>query len=715
MRIERVELLNFGRYESAKFKFGAGMIGVFGPNGSGKTTVLNGIYGCLTNDFQRFGSRSKDTVIRDTADSDAESYVSIEATHNDQKFSLTRWLRPAKSELRLYGSKKAITKATDIQTMIEELLGGNRQLLDNYIFVDQGALYAFLSQAPAERSKTFQHLCQTTKATQIYDEVKQTLDTLAPLANFDGLDNLKADKARLVDATRELERTEDGISRFESSLLAEERVAKYEKQLARYAQYRLLRTRRGELAGEISGLQSKRDLAYESKSHAAGLLRMATEHECDTEEAATGAAVVLAALAKNEAVEKQRKALQRRLDDATAHKPQPSKKPDGETDGKDASSALSDLARQHTSDSELLGAFDRDGVTKCPTCGTSVKNLTKQIDSARERESMFDSKVAALHKRMAAAAEYDGRQKQYEQAARERDLEIRSLKQQLQDLDRIAGPSGSRDKTSLQADVDAATDARRMRREAEELLSENSRAFGKLDAQLQAVKAELKRCDEALEGGCISSSEKESIEAKLCDHRSSAAKLAELRATRKAQLAIKKDLKERVVAARARLSQTKRARKLVKHLEEVRLVCKHDAWPRVVAQNYLELLEVDINRVLKTKLGDPFMVKAQDGLSFDVTFPGRPPRPAEVNLSGGQKVVFALAFRQAINSLFASEIGLLCLDEPTVFLDDNNIACLQDALNGMANDARSRGCQVIVITHEDRLRPAFDQLVEMEV
>ena len=83
-------------------------------------------------------------------------------------------------------------------------------------------------------------------------------------------------------------------------------------------------------------------------------------------------------------------------------------------------------------------------------------------------------------------------------------------------------------------------------------------------------------------------------------------------------------------------------------------------------------------------------------------------------MSGGEKVILALAFRIAVNSLFASDLGLLCLDEPTAGLDDDNMQCLEKALARLKDLSSERGLQCIIVTHEsERLARLFDNVIRI--
>jgi exonuclease SbcC len=167
----------------------------------------------------------------------------------------------------------------------------------------------------------------------------------------------------------------------------------------------------------------------------------------------------------------------------------------------------------------------------------------------------------------------------------------------------------------------------------------------------------------------------------------------------------------RMHTAEVRAEQAANDAEFVEHLDTVRAVLHRDSLPKLVAQNYLELLELDMNEILESFSTD-FRVSARDGLGFIADFPDGRSQPVP-RLSGGQKVILALAFRIAVNSLFAADLGVITLDEPTAYLDDENIDCLDTALSRLRSLSESRGLQCILITHEKGLGHLFDHVVQL--
>lgn len=80
-------------------------------------------------------------------------------------------------------------------------------------------------------------------------------------------------------------------------------------------------------------------------------------------------------------------------------------------------------------------------------------------------------------------------------------------------------------------------------------------------------------------------------------------------------------------------------------------------------------------------------------------------------LSGGQKIALAVAFRFAVYMMFAGKLGLLSLDEPTAYLDDETIARFADLLGKIREIAANMGVQILLATHEHGVMGSVDQTI----
>jgi len=157
----------------------------------------------------------------------------------------------------------------------------------------------------------------------------------------------------------------------------------------------------------------------------------------------------------------------------------------------------------------------------------------------------------------------------------------------------------------------------------------------------------------------------------------------------------------------AGLSKVRATRAL---MEEARGVLHRDCLPAVAARAFLTSLNQSLAKQLH-EFSAEFAARINDDLSFDCIFDGNV--VSARRLSGGQKVTLAIATQFALYDLLAENLGILVLDEPSVYLDTDHIDCLTDLLEKVKTRAVSTGLQVIVVTHEDRLKRVFDKAIEL--
>jgi DNA repair exonuclease SbcCD ATPase subunit len=82
-------------------------------------------------------------------------------------------------------------------------------------------------------------------------------------------------------------------------------------------------------------------------------------------------------------------------------------------------------------------------------------------------------------------------------------------------------------------------------------------------------------------------------------------------------------------------------------------------------------------------------------------------------LSGGERCCASLSFLVAVNRQFAGRVGFLVLDEPTYGLDADHINTLAKLFLEIQKYATSTGLQIIVVTHEERLKLGFSNIISV--
>jgi ABC-type glutathione transport system ATPase component len=132
----------------------------------------------------------------------------------------------------------------------------------------------------------------------------------------------------------------------------------------------------------------------------------------------------------------------------------------------------------------------------------------------------------------------------------------------------------------------------------------------------------------------------------------------------------------------------------------------------------MEDLTSMVNSFLQ-RLNAPFAALASTtDLGYRCPFiDGRPmpkdgPPDAE-ELSGGQKVLLAISFRLASYCMFANKQGILTLDEPTVYLDADNVSNFCNLLGKIKEVAQALDLQLFISTHERAVIPFCDSVIDL--
>ena len=172
-------------------------------------------------------------------------------------------------------------------------------------------------------------------------------------------------------------------------------------------------------------------------------------------------------------------------------------------------------------------------------------------------------------------------------------------------------------------------------------------------------------------------------------------------------------------AARRRLAEEKkvlqeadRAKKVLETLGAVRNAFHRDAVQRAVRSygasqindrllGYLAIFNLPYKPVFDEE-GLMKFTDAQSGTEHEFS-----------KLSGGQQKLTALAYRLALMQMFAGNVRVAILDEPTYGVDRNNLEMMAESFRSLSEYAGQRGLSIFVATHEEALFPAFDQMIQL--
>src|SRR5215468_6184455 len=177
MQITAVELENIKNYEEATFNLGPGITAIHGPNGSGKTTILEAISWALFDylaykkeDFLKRGTKRGSVRVSFESSLDGREYTVYRDTANgyyiydpvtkfrlvEQKSQVAAWLR----------EHMGVDATTDMRSLFTSAIG-----------VPQGTFTVDFAEQPAKRKVEFDRVLRV-------DEYQRSADDLITLVRF---------------------------------------------------------------------------------------------------------------------------------------------------------------------------------------------------------------------------------------------------------------------------------------------------------------------------------------------------------------------------------------------------------------------------------------------------------------------------------------------------------------------------------------------------
>ncbi len=708
MRLRNLRLQNYCQHKSFNADFDSGITGIFGGNGSGKSNLLKAIYITLTNDFTRNpGTRLQS--IRDNTPPDEPSFISADWEHTTP-FRRVVSLQPDRHELWLPDQKKPMTSAKEIQKHIEKTIGLNRQLLDNYVFIDQRKLTEPLKAGPADRSAIFAHLCRTVICNKLYDDLGEEFSTEQKLIVTIDQEMLDNARKQIGFEKKEVLRLAAAAAKLREAQLTEKQVAAQEALLESRQTYKTAKETYADARSKLLTARDELALAREKAAKASAKQQAVGAALAAKKQAAKTARARLTELAALEVTYSRRvtvKAALQTIKDALAAATPPDP-PDNYKDYAGNKRELQRLSDELRDAERIVAALDEDGDKPvCGSCGSPIKNAAKFKKTVEEHPPV----IKKLQGWVTATEAWQKRQQEFDTRQAQRHDRAAALNQELATLaDVDYDPQEAETCQTVIDDYDSADDSVAG---LDKALAELTKKVSQLEAKeglLLPVYRKAKAKYKALVKPDLTRLKRARI--RLRRHNDAAAELQELASAQKlaeTRQKAQEEVRDRLLA-RKELSAD--AESWCQDLGELRQIFHRDRLPKAVHESYLGKIADSINKNLE-EYGDPFRVVPADNLSFRY----KKRRGVERDiawLSGGELAVLALAFQFAVAQIFAKDLNMCVLDEPTDGMDKTNLACFERALVGISLKARAQGHQIIIVTHDVRLERVFDRLIRIE-
>ena len=707
MQLLRLEVNNWCQHRSRVCTFTRGLVAIIGKIGSGKSNLLGAICWLLTGENPNAGVKADN--VSQLSSEEEPANATLEFEHGGHIIVITRHLLPEKEQATLFvDGVEAARGDKAVTAYVERILGIDSKFISRFVIVAQNEIFSFIEDGAAEVDKFFQKLFGTATAEKCQDIISKQLNKLIIPEVIESSAQLKLQLAGLDDKIDQFNEQIDALPSVEDFLTQQN------------AQQKLLQdwNAKEQLAGELrvaeqKALELDRQLGKvneECASYAADVAALKDAID-GKQDAHTNAKVALGHLNTYHQLLKVKEKAARRLAeivDLRSQQPEPAAVTDDERQA--AINEQQRIAADITQAKKFIAAFAETNLANCPTCHTPTANLAEPLANAKNDLPRLEQEFAAAAQKVSSLTQALAQRQAWDKRMAELNAEEKQLVTSTQNLSSISVPAASEEELTR-----AVSDYENLQTALNELIplaqTANERRAN-LSGAAEAINDQKHKLAEAIKNLTVTRAESELAQNTLNDLRQQLVRRQNLE-NEKTQLDIERArFIDKLTAAETDEQKAVTLRQWSDVAETARTALK--SAPRLVAARNLQRLETAINELLQV-FGVDFLVKAATDSSpaFIAEFFDGRKQPAK-RLSYGQKTVLALAFRVAVNALFADEIGLLALDEPTAYLDQQRIKALAPVLEKLRELSTARGLQCLLVTHETSLSHLFESAVELD-
>lgn len=705
MRLLRTSFVGVCQHKSLNCSWSPGLNGIIGPNGAGKSNLLRMLELAITGHSVNAGKKADN--ICQFISKDDDSLIVIEGEHKGVRFSLCRDLRGKKTKLIL-PHEEVIGDSAVTQALLS-FLGVSKQMLSQFVFVRQGALAEFINSTPSARKESFQRLFGLQRFHQIWSALNHVKSQ-----DFSELQNAIISLQRQIEETRaQLEKAITERDKLSPIVMPEDEFNQNIELLSAVKSLEGLKKEKESLEDKIASLDSDvlaaDKIFREKKAEYDKLLAQCESRLLDDDRARK--------IIEQIPIQKRRRELVKAANELTTHVKQiESKLTDFPEDlinrADELDKKLSEIAERRSSLKETWNVLINGGKVECPVCFTLVDNIKDRLLKMRKElvESRYD--VQAWREELHTIKKLLAKQNKLESALSEINKELSIVNAQLDslpDISEIDESEVEKAKKQLEESKKMAAALNMLQAEVDTCRREVVKTRAKRDSlheRLVKLTNKMEECEDLTEEDIAY------LEEEIKRQRPLRAEFADLNARCEEQEKTLAMLISQMDARLKELEGAKKEKKWAEYADKIRKVVHKGAAPATLMQSYLHHITDKTNDMLDKLYANYRVFLDPEDFSFVAYFPdGRKQR--DNRLSGGQQVLLSIAFRIAVNTTFTDGLGLLCLDEPTTFLDEEHKERLSEALIRLRRISHAHQLQCLVVTHDKQLFPAFDQVVTL--
>lgn len=701
MQIEELQLSNWRKYTDQKLSFEGSVVGIVGPNDGGKSTIVDAIRYLLLGATNRVKGRN----VRYGCD---KGFVKGTFRHGGHTFAISRDILTSRCSLQV-GGGEVVKKHDDVNRVLSDMLGVSSAVFNNHVIIQQGKLAAPFEMRLAELSKDFQHLFGTTLCENLRELLQREIFKYPTELYSGDLDKLREEISGLSAQVYQTEASQNEVQGKLSHLS----LAETQAIIDAYLQYEEKSKARLQLVERVARAEAALAIDQKALEAVRARLQFLETTISENEESAKTAEDILAQKKQADQLLTVSLSVKRRMDELlsqiselrkTVETPRLSR-----SEVRRMSDDLSAMEGSRFQLQRAITAFEGVNGAVCPTCRQAVANPEALIQEYKmSSESLYEdiqAITATLRKAEATfrEAELAGVKLQSCEA------ELRGLEKQAAEIPDTAPIVEAQAKWAAEV-IDSVAD---LRRGVVVCQTDLARLQGRIEQGAAVLKADSLRLSELPE---VQEVPEESYK-RACLDREQHKVLTEQSVTLSSRLSVyyehRDKLRASLAEAEKRQMEAKRQQEFRKLLERSRHLLHRDNLPRLVAKSHLQRINRDFQNTLDA-MDVPFTVSLSEELEFLCETPdGHLVKVSE--LGGGRKMLLGLAFRLAVNRRFAGDLGLLILDEPTVYVDSDNIESVVDVIDNVRPYVSATNTQLIVVTHEERLKRACDQIIDVNL
>lgn len=263
LTLESLRIVNLFQYEDAEVHFTPGINLITGPNGSGKTNIINCIFYALSGNLPtvkekcyRIGSSAKDAL------------VELTLVSNRDRYKITRFLdTPGKTSI-IKGKSLIAIGAEKVNSAILELLGSDNKIDISNVYVTQDKLRFIIDSPPRERKQWLLNILGLSKIKSLCENLGVFINTWKKVISEVNLDSIEKEIEELtnkLNSIPSIDKTAEQITKEMQEVINKISEAKVIEQLLSMLQE--LTDKEGEVINKKEDFKKKLILTEEQISN----------------------------------------------------------------------------------------------------------------------------------------------------------------------------------------------------------------------------------------------------------------------------------------------------------------------------------------------------------------------------------------------------------------------------------------------------------------